>query len=226
MNVFGPAIGADGGVSLWAAWWPWLTVAALGLFHGINPAMGWLFAVALGLHRGRRRVVLLSLLPIALGHALAVAAAIAVALLLGNVIDPRLFARVAGAVLVAWAVWHALRGHRMRPRVGMQAGMLGLACWSFLMAGMHGAGLMLVPVLMPLCASAAAVPAASAGGLAVMPAVLALGVHTAAMLAAIGAIALVVYDRIGVGFLRTGWINLDLVWTGALLACGVALLLN
>ncbi len=216
MGVFGP----DGGASHWAAWWPWLAIAGLGLFHGINPAMGWLFAVALGLHRGRRSVVLLSLLPIALGHALAAAAGVAAALALGHVVDHAPLARLCGIVLIAWAGWHAVRGHRMRPRVGMQAGMAGLALWSFLMAGMHGAGLMLVPALLPLCATAG-----SAGAtMAIAPALLALGLHTATMLLAVGAVSLVVYDRIGVGFLRTGWINLDWIWTAVLLACGVALL--
>ncbi|WP_416050860.1 hypothetical protein [Cupriavidus basilensis] len=207
--------------ALWPLWWPWLAIAALGLFHGVNPAMGWLFAVALGLHRGRRKVVLLALLPIALGHAIAVALVLAATLTLGSLLDPQWLARAGGAVLIGWAAWHALRGHRQRPRVGMQAGMAGLALWSFLMAGTHGAGLMLVPVLLPLCRAAGA-PAA--GG-PLMPALLALGLHTLAMLLAIGTVALLVYDRIGVGFLRTGWINLDRVWTVALAGCGAALLL-
>ena len=206
---------------LWPLWWPWLAIAALGLFHGINPAMGWLFAVALGLHRGRRKVVLLALLPIALGHAIAVALVLAATLTLGSLLDPQWLARAGGAVLIGWAAWHALRGHRQRPRVGMQAGMAGLALWSFLMAGTHGAGLMLVPVLLPLCRAAGA-PAASGP---LMPALLALGLHTLAMLLAIGTVALLVYDRIGVGFLRTGWINLDRVWAVALVGCGAALLL-
>jgi len=206
----------------WSAWWPWLTIAALGFFHGVNPAMGWLFAVALGLHRRRRGVVLLSLVPIALGHALAVALAVVVALSLGSLLDRALLARVGGAVLVGWALWHAVRGHRSRVRVGMQAGMAGLALWSFLMAGMHGAGLMLLPVLVPLCAT----PGAQVldAGQAVAPALAALGLHTATMLLAIGAISLVVYDHVGVDFLRTRWFNLDRVWTIALLACGVWLL--
>lgn len=209
-------------LATWSGWLPWLTIAALGIFHGVNPAMGWLFAVALGLHRRRRGVVLWSLVPIALGHALAVALAVAAALSLGTLLDRVLLARVGGAVLVGWALWHAVRGHRSSVRVGMQAGMAGLALWSFLMAGMHGAGLMLLPVLVPLCAAPGSpgVDAAQALG----PALAVLGVHTAAMLVAIGAVSLVVYDRIGVGFLRTGWINLDRVWTVALLLCGTWLL--
>jgi hypothetical protein len=115
--------------------WPWLALAGLGLFHGLNPAMGWLFAVALGLHRASQRVLLLSLVPIALGHALAIALVLAAALALGALLDATMLRRLAAVLLVGWALWHALRGHRMRVRIGMQTGLAGLALWSFLMAG-------------------------------------------------------------------------------------------
>jgi hypothetical protein len=200
--------------------WPWIVVAGLGVYHGVNPAMGWLFAVALGLHRGSQRVVLLSLAPIALGHLGAVAAVVAVFLMLGSVVDRTILARLAACALIAWALWHALRGHRGRPLVGMRTGLLGLLAWSFVMASAHGAGLMLVPALLPLCTS----PAAPSTGVAVLPALAALGVHTGAMLATIAMISLAVYNWIDIGFLRRGWINLDLVWTGALVACGILLL--
>lgn len=200
---------------------PWLAIAGLGLFHGVNPAMGWLFAVALGLHRQSQRVVLVSLLPIALGHAVAVAAVLTAALILGLVLDTTTLLRLSGIILVAWAIWHITRGHRQRVRVGMQAGLLGLAMWSFLMAGAHGAGLMLVPVVMPLClAGSQAQELVSASSLSIAAAAVAL--HTVAMLVTIAAISFAVYRWIGVAFLRWGWINLDVVWSAALLACGVA----
>jgi len=202
--------------------WPWLAIIGLGLFHGINPAMGWLFAVALGLHRRSPSVVLLSLLPIALGHAAAVAATLAAVLVLGLVIDHTVLLRLAGLVLIGWALWHALYGHRQRVRVGMQTGLLGLALWSFLMASAHGAGLMLIPVVAPLCLAATPSPELARGSFAI--ALAAVGVHTLAMLAAIAVIAVVVYRWVGVAFLRRGWINLDLVWTAALIACGLVLL--
>jgi hypothetical protein len=202
---------------------PWLAIAGLGLFHGVNPAMGWLFAVALGLHRHSQRVVLVSLLPIALGHAAAVAAVLAVALMLGLIVDTTTLLRLAAVILIGWALWHLTRGHRQRVRVGMQAGLLGLAVWSFLMASAHGAGLMLIPVVMPLClANSPGAELAATGSLPIAAAALAL--HTAVMLATIGAISFAVYRWIGVEFLRRGWINLDLLWSAALLACGVALL--
>lgn len=203
--------------------WTWLVVAGLGAFHGINPAMGWLFAVALGLYRRSRRVVLLSLIPIALGHALAAGGMLMAGLSLGMLIDHTWLNRICGLVLLSWAAWHALRGHRMRPRVGMQTGFAGLTVWSFAMAGSHGAGLMLIPALMPICG---ALPgsAAGVGGAADSTATLAaiaLGVHSAAMLLTTGVIALAVFDRFGVSGLRTKWFNFDLLWTGTLAACGM-----
>jgi hypothetical protein len=184
--------------------------------------MGWLFAVALGLHRNSQRAVLLSLVPIALGHAAAVAAVLAAVLALGLIVDRPTLSALAAAVLIGWALWHALYGHRQRLRVGMQAGAAGLLLWSFLMASAHGAGLMLIPVLSPICAFGA--PGAVASG--TVTALLALGLHTATMLAAIAIISIVVYKWVGTGFLRRGWINLDFVWIGALLTCGIALLVN
>jgi len=201
--------------------WPWIVIAGLGIYHGVNPAMGWLFAVALGLHRRSQKVVVLSLVPIALGHLGAVAAVVAAFLVLGAVVDRTLLTRLGACALIGWAAWHAARGHRGRPLVGMQVGLLGLLAWSFVMAGAHGAGLMLVPAVLPLCTSALSQPA----GAAVLPALGALGVHTAAMVATIAVISLAVYNWIGVDFLRRGWVNLDLVWTGALAACGILLLI-
>jgi hypothetical protein len=204
--------------------WPWLALIGLGLFHGINPAMGWLFAVALGLHRQSRSIVLLSWVPIALGHAAAVALVLVAVLALGLVVDTATLTRAAAAMLLGWALWHALRGHRQRLRVGMQTGLAGLALWSFLMSSAHGAGLMLVPVLLPLClANSPSGRLTASGSLPV--ALAALGVHTAAMLATIAAVSLIVYEWVGLAFLRSGWINLDLIWIAALGSCGVVLML-
>jgi hypothetical protein len=206
-----------------AGLWPWIAVIGIGLFHGLNPAMGWLFAVALGLHRNSQRVVLLSLLPIAIGHAIAIGVALTAVLALGLVVEGVVLARIAAVAVIGFALWHALYGHRQRVRVGMQTGLLGLTLWSFLMASAHGAGLMLVPLMFPICGLG--MPAASGSGAAV-PALAALGLHTAAMLAAIAVISIAVYNWIGVAFLRRGWINLDLVWVGALLICGIVLLVD
>ena len=96
--------------------WPWLALVGLGFFHGINPTMGWLFAVALGLHRRSFRTVLLSLVPIALGHATAIALVLVATLALGLVFDHVIAGRVAAIILIGWALWHAVRGHRQRLR--------------------------------------------------------------------------------------------------------------
>jgi hypothetical protein len=203
--------------------WNWAALAGLGAFHGLNPAMGWLFAVALGLHRGGARAVGLSLLPLAFGHAAAAALTVAPVLALGMLLDAAALRRVGGLALLGWAGWEAARGHHRPPlHIGMRTGMAGLALWSFLMAAGHGAGLMLLPALLPLCAGAGA--GSPAGG-AWPIAAAGIAVHTAAMLATIAAVAFAVYAWTGVGFLRRGWINLDRVWLAALALCGAALLL-
>jgi hypothetical protein len=205
--------------------WPWLALAGLGAFHGLNPAMGWLFAVALGQHRHSRRVVLLSLLPIAIGHAVAIAVVVAAVLALGVVVDLGVMRLAAGVLLIGWAVYHALYGHRHRVRFGLSTGMAGLAVWSFLMASAHGAGLMLVPVLIPLCLAASPAHELTASG-SLPVSLAAIAVHTLAMLAVTGAIAVAVYEWLGLAFLRRGWLNVDRLWTVALIAAGAILILT
>jgi hypothetical protein len=213
-----PAIAAGAMNAAPAELWPWLALVGLGIFHGINPAMGWLFAVALGLHRQNRKIVVMSWAPIALGHAAAVAALVFAVLALGLVVNHAILNHLAAALLLGWAVWHAARGHRQRLRVGMRTGLAGLALWSFLMSSVHGAGLMLVPVVLPLCASGSA-PHWLSGAMT------AIGLHTAVMLAMIAGISVIVYDWVGLAVLRSGWINFDLIWIAALGICGVLQLL-
>ena len=202
--------------------WPWVAMAGLGAFHGLNPAMGWLFAVALGLNRNDRRIVWLALLPIAVGHALSVAAVAVALVVLGVMVEGRGVTAAAGLILIAWALYHWRYGSRHRVRVGLQTGLAGLGVWSFLMATGHGAGLMLWPVLMPLC-----FPAGVAAGTVdpFVPALLGVGLHTLAMLAVTAAIAVTVYEWLGLEMLRRAWINLDLIWSLALAAAGAGLLI-
>ena len=212
------------GVSASLEFWPWLAVAGLGAFHGLNPGMGWLFAVALGLHRQNRRIVWLALVPIALGHAASVAAVALVFLWAGWFVDGWAFRVGAGLALIGWALYHWRFNHRHRVRFGMQVGLAGLFVWSFLMAAAHGAGLMLWPALMPLClpSGAGAVPASGplAAGLA------GVGVHTLAMLSVMAAIAATVYEWVGLEVLRRAWLNIDALWVTALVATGMLMLLN
>jgi hypothetical protein len=184
--------------------------------------MGWLFAVALGLHRRRRRLVWLSLLPIALGHALSIAVVALALLWAGFVVHGRALYISAGLVLIGWAFYHWHWGHGHRVRFGMRVGLAGLAAWSFLVATAHGAGLMLWPVLMPLCFG----PGVGSSNAALATALIGVGVHTIAMLAVTGTIAAVVYEWVGVEILRRAWINIDLLWIAALVATGMLMLLN
>lgn len=197
---------------------PSLALAGLGAFHGLNPAMGWLFAVALGLHRQSRAVVFVSLLPIAAGHTVSIAIVAGLLAVSGYLIPHNLVRMGTGALLFGWALYHWRFGHRHRVRFGMQTGLWGLAIWSFLMATTHGAGIMLWPALMPLCVNGAG----PTGGVAAP--LIGIGIHTMAMVAATVIVAALVYEWLGLGILRRGWINVDLVWTAALGVTGALLL--
>jgi hypothetical protein len=209
-----------------AAAWP--ALLALGAGHGINPAMGWLFAVALGLQRGSRRAVWASLGPLALGHAAAIAAAIIAAGLAGLVLSQDALRWVTAGLLVGLGAYRLVRARHITYG-GMRANGRELAAWSFLMASAHGAGLMVLPLVLGDEAPARhvhAVATASWVGLAGVEwagATAAL-VHSAGYLLATGAIAVVVYERFGLRFLRRGWINLDLIWAVALVVTGLATL--
>ncbi len=183
----------------------------------MNPAMGWLFAVALGLQRASLRAVLWSLGPIALGHAMSIALVVVVVAVLRALIDFTLLQWGAALVLIGFGVYRLAARHRGRG--GMQVGFGELMLWSFLMATAHGAGLMVVPVLLHL-----PVPVDHAAHMRPDMGAAAVGLHTAAMLAVAGAVAVVVYRWVGLAFLRRGWINVDLIWAIALIAAGAALL--
>jgi len=204
---------------------PWLILIALGAFHGLNPAMGWLFAVALGLYRQSRKVVLLSLIPIALGHAASIAVVVYAVTVLGMAIDEGAFRILSGALLIAWGAYHLLYGHRHRLHIGLRTGLLGLAAWSFVMATAHGAGMMLIPVLMPLAQvgeHAHHMPATES----LLIATLAVIVHSLAMLVVTGITALAVYQGASLDIFRRDWIDLDLIWSAALISIGSWLLLT
>jgi len=196
----------------------------LGVFHGVNPAMGWLFAVSTGmLERSARALV--GVLPfIALGHQASVTAVAALGAVTDAVIAPRVVALVGGAVLVGFGLWRAVSERHLR-WVGMRLGRWQLAGWSFLMSSAHGAGLMLLPVIMMSApAHQHGLAHAAAGGL--LAGLLAGLVHTAAMVLTAGAVALVVYGVVGLGVLRRLWVNLDRIWAFALVGAGTAALLT
>jgi hypothetical protein len=215
-------------------YWPWLTLLGLGAYHGVNPGMGWLFAVALGMQEKSRRAVLAAIPPIALGHALSIALVIGLLWLAEFSLPANALRYGAGALLFGFGIYRLVRSRHLR-WVGMRVGFRDLTLWSFLMASTHGAGLMLVPILL-------AWPHAEHGGhiesdsharhlqmisfanpLRWLGAV---GIHSAGHLLVAALIALIVYEKLGLALLRRTWFNLDLLWIVALMLSGAWIILG
>lgn len=204
----------------------WLMLL-LGAYHGFNPGMGWLFAVALGLQEQRGSAVARALVPIALGHAMAIGSVVLTSVFLGMTLPLMVIRYLVAALLVSMGIYCLVR-HRHPRWVRMQVGFRDLTVWSFLMASAHGAGLMVVPVLL----GSNAVEAQSRAGhdhishtVTPLAGMLATSVHTAAYLAVTGLLAWVVYRKLGLAILRKAWLNFDLVWAAALVATGLVTLL-
>jgi hypothetical protein len=217
--------------------WPWLGLFGLGAYHGINPGMGWLFAVALGLQEKSRYAICRALPPIALGHALSTGLVVLLVGGIGVVVSPTIVRGLAAFALIAFGGYRLVRARHPK-WVGMRVGLRDLTLWSFLMASAHGAGLMLLPVLLgrsPATHTSHAHHAPSMGQMFSSgpmaffgnPVVgfLAVGVHTIAYLLVMGVVALAVYEKLGLALLRHAWFNLDLVWALALVAAGIFTLL-
>ena len=200
----------------------WALLVALGAFHGINPGMGWLFAVALGMQERRRGAVIRALVPLGVGHALAVAGAVGVAIAIGFAIPLSWLRWPIAGVLVLFGILRFVR-HRHARWAGMRVGMFGLTAWSFLMATCHGAGLMVLPVFLGMVATAqgASCHVAAAPTTNAVTALTATLVHGAGYLLVTAAVAWVVYTKVGVAVLRKAWFNLDLIWAVALIATGI-----
>ena len=229
--------------------WSWLALFLLGAWHGINPGMGWLFAVALGLQEQTGSAVRRALWPLALGHGLAIGAAVLLAMLVGFILPLGVLKWAVAAVLVGLGVYRLFRSRH--PRYGgMRVKPKELALWSFLMASAHGAGLMVLPLVLgmtagPSAAGSTASPHSIAhagaavastghldhGGhsmilLSVLPdgqfaGLAATLAHTVGYAVVMGVVAVLVYEKLGLRLLRTLWFNLDLVWAGTLILAGV-----
>jgi hypothetical protein len=201
-------------------------VLLLGAYHGINPGMGWLFAVALGMQERSVRGVWRALPPLALGHALAVGGVLGIAALLQVLLPLATLRTGVAAVLITWGLLRLWR-HRHPRFGGMRVGFRDLTCWSFLMASAHGAGVMLLPFVLPQPADALAAghfhgaPALAGAPLAAGPA---LGLHTLGYLVTLALAAVVVHGWLGLRLLRSAWFNLDWSWAVALVVAGLALL--
>ena len=211
--------------------WPWALMALLGAYHGLNPAMGWLFAVSLGLQEGDRRAVLRALPPIALGHEAAIAVVAVLVLGLGVVADTSVLHIGAAVALIAFGIFRFVKP-RAHPRwVKARVNRRELTLWSFLMSSAHGAGLMVAPVLIGAGAGEAQAHDHAASDmrldvLSIPQSALAILVHVGAMLLVMAVVAVVVYDRFGVAILRRAWINTEALWASAFVLAGVVTLLT
>ena len=205
----------------------WLMLL-LGAYHGINPGMGWLFAVALGMQERKGSAVARALVPIALGHALSISIVVMVAAFLGMVLPRAALRYPVAAILFGLGTFSLVRHYHPR-WVRLRVGFRDLTLWSFLIATAHGAGLMVLPVLLESRTVQAAGQMAGhhhvSAAASPLAALFATAVHTTAYLAVTGVIAWVVYSKLGLSVLRKTWLNLDVVWAATLMVTGVVTLL-
>jgi hypothetical protein len=210
-----------------SVWWPWGVLILLGAYHGINPAMGWLFALSLGLQQRRCKTVLWALVPIALGHAVAIATTLAVVSMVRSEIPYTTLKVLVASILFALGLYRVFRSRHPRG-AGMQVGFRDLTTWSFLMASAHGAGLMLAPVLMATPMHGMHHPMnGSVAGIAPFLLAMAICVHTLSLIGVTGLVAILFYqfyERWGLALLRHTWFNFDRLWALALIVAGVAAL--
>jgi hypothetical protein len=215
--------------------WPWIIIAGLGAFHGINPGMGWLFALSLGLQEKKRKAVLGALPPIALGHAFSVGTILGLTMLARATLPHGTLKVLAASILFVFGLPRLVRSRHPR-WVGMRVTFGDLTFWSFMMASAHGAGLMLVPLFVgssgkalvyagrlepelgiePFC-SASMAPFSNLAAL-----LISVAIHTLGHLLVAGLVALLVYEKLGLTILQKAWFNIDLVWVVALIASGLA----
>jgi hypothetical protein len=206
---------------------PVMTILLLGAFHGINPGMGWLFAVALGMQERRLAAVWRALIPLTIGHGLAIAAVVFIAIAAGVALPAASLKLPVALILATLGVYRLIRHTHFRGG-GMRVGSGGLTVWSFLMASCHGAGLMVLPVFLGMAAPAGGAichspqTVSAAAGMAVTSTL----AHGLGYLMVTAAAAWLVFTKLGVGILRKAWFNLDLIWAVALIGTGVLSLLS
>jgi len=202
----------------------WMALFLLGAYHGINPGMGWLFAVARGMQEQATAAVARAIVPITLGHALSIACMVALAALIQIVLPLRYVQIAVAFALISLGILRLVRRKHFAWG-GMQVGFRDLTLWSFLMASAHGAGLMVLPIVLH-AESGAPMPAGHehhmhmAAGPGAWAGISATLVHTFGYLTVTALVALLVYRKFGLALLRRGWFNLDLVWAVALIVTG------
>ena len=195
----------------------WAQMIGFGAYHGLNPGMGWLFALALGLQQQSEREIWKSLIPISAGHATSIALVAALVLVMGHLLSINTLQWITAALLLGFGLFKLFRYYRHPRWVGMRVGLVDLFAWSFLMAVAHGAGLMVAPALLQIAGSAGSGSANLSAGSGMM---LAVGLHTFSMVLVMACIAIVVFRKLGLTVLRRSWINFDLIWAAALLIVG------
>lgn len=196
---------------------PWLVMIGFGAYHGLNPGMGWLFALSLGLQQRCERAIWVSLFPIAVGHAISVALVAVIVLAGVRFVSSTTLQLITAGMLLAFGVYKMLNYYRHPRWVGMKVGVPDLLVWSFLMATAHGAGLMVAPALLGIASICGSPDVHLRLGTGLF---LAVGAHTFTMLVVMGLVAWIVYKKLGLAVLRQKWINFDLIWAVALLAVG------
>jgi hypothetical protein len=206
----------------WTPAWLWLAIVASGLYHGVNPGMGWPLAVSAGLMERNSRALVAALWPLSLGHLLAMLLVLLpFALLVALVEWQRQIQSGASLLVIGFGIFRLLNRRHPRALARIRPTQLGL--WSFAVAIAHGAGLMLVPIYLGLCRSDLDKGHEAAGalinanlGMAVLVSV----AHSVAMIAAGGCSAWLVYRYLGLKFVSRSWFNLDATWAVSLILVG------
>jgi len=201
----------------------WLAVVASGLYHGINPGMGWPLAVSAGLLNKSPRALIAALWALAIGHLLAMLVIMLPFALLTVLVDWQRQIRIGASLLVlAFGLFRLIKPRHLRALARIPPTQLGL--WSFAVAIAHGAGFMLVPIYLGLCQDDELARGYAAAGALIngsfRTAVLVSLVHGASMIAAGGAIAWSVYRYLGLKFVARSWFNLDAIWASSLVLVG------
>lgn len=213
----------------WTAAGLWLAVVASGLYHGVNPGMGWPLAVSAGLMGRGRRDVVAAQMPLAAGHLVSMLVILLPFALMTALLDWQREIRIgASVVVIAFGAFRLV--NRRHPRALARIRPTQLALWSFAIATAHGAGLMLLPIYLGLCSTEELDTAHQASsilmGRSLTTAVLVSLVHTLAMVAAGGVMALLVHAWLGLKFLSRSWFNLESVWAVSLILIGAIGLLT
>ena len=201
----------------------WLAVIASGLYHGVNPGMGWPLAVSAGMMERSPRALVAALGYLALGHLMAMLVAIVPFALLATLLFwQREIQICASALVISFGIFLLIRQSHPRVLARIRPTQLGL--WSFAVAIAHGAGLMLLPIYLGLCQSGDIDRGHAAAGALINAnlsmALLVSLIHTLAMLAAGGFLAWLVYRYLGPKFVSQSWFNLDTTWAISLILVG------